>query len=168
MKSFFQLILICFSISLFGQNKLEPVKWSFDINQVGQTDYELFYMANIKKNWSIYSKDTDAGGPIPVSVTYTSKNVKLIGDSKESGLRKEGMDDLFEMNVIKYQSSKPYTLKQKVTVTDISIPVKGYVTYMACDNEKCLPPTDVDFSFTINVVNPLDRSNNKSIKIKNF
>ena len=27
--------------------------------------------------------------------------------------------------------------------------VKGWVTFMTCDGEKCLPPTDVDFSFDL-------------------
>ncbi|MEZ4987128.1 MAG: cytochrome c biogenesis protein CcdA [Saprospiraceae bacterium] len=38
---------------------------------------------------------------------------------------------------------------QKVKVTDFSQPIKGYLEFMTCDDEKCLPPTEVDFSFTL-------------------
>jgi thiol:disulfide interchange protein DsbD len=166
MKTIVSMILLSFA-SVLSSQEMVPCDWSFDINQVGQDDYELIFRADINAPWQIYSKDTEEGGPIPTTVTYTSKNLASIGNSKESGERKEGVDELFEMNVIKYLSNKPYVLKQTVKVSDISQPIKGYITYMACDNEKCLPPRDVDFSFTINVVNPIKKVN-KDLKIKNF
>lgn len=155
MKIIASVVLFFVTFQLFGQQEIEPVQWMFDINQVGPKDYELIYKAKIDDPWVIYSKDTPEGGPIPTTVNYTSDNITIKDDGVESGDRKEGQDQMFEMQVIKYTSKQDYVFKQKVTVNDISKDVTGYVTYMLCNNEMCLPPRDAEFSFTIKVVNPL-------------
>jgi len=158
MKIICSLFLSVFALSLSSQQNLNPASWSFDINQVGQNDYELLFKADIDENWVIYSMDTPDGGPIPTSINYTSDNVDSQDKAKEMGERKVTMDQMFDMKVIKYSSKQPYILKQKVTVTDTSKPITGYVSYMMCNNEVCLPPRDADFSFTIKTTNPLQIS----------
>ncbi|MBK9737287.1 MAG: hypothetical protein IPO92_20985 [Saprospiraceae bacterium] len=64
------------------------------------------------------------------------------------------MDKLFEVVVIKFSSDEPFIIEQKIKVKDASKPISGYLNYMACDSEKCLPPTDVDFSFVIPIAGP--------------
>jgi len=67
------------------------------------------------------------------------------GDAIETGHRKEGMDPIFEMKVIKFLDDEDYQVRQRVKVLDPSKKLSGYLTYMTCDDERCLPPTDVDF-----------------------
>ncbi len=167
MKAFLSIIFCIVSIGLFAQQDREPIKWSFDINQVGPTEYELMYRADLDAPWVIYSKDTGKGGPIATSVSFTSDNVKPVDEGIESGERKEGMDELFGINVIKYSYKQAYILKQRVDVNDISKPITGYVTYMVCNNKVCIPPTDANFSFKINVLyNSLEKSSDgKGIKL---
>ena len=79
-------------------------------------------------------------------MSYESEGVvENVGDATETGKRKEGMDPIFEMNVIKFFSDQPYTLTQTVQVLNSAEKLKGYLTYMVCNDVKCLPPTDVDF-----------------------
>ena len=83
---------------------------------------------------------------MPTSVWYETEGVvENVGDPIETGNRKEGIDPIFEMNVIKFYSDQPYTLTQTVDVLNPDKKLKGYLTYMVCNDEKCLPPTDVDF-----------------------
>ncbi|NNE15948.1 MAG: hypothetical protein HKO66_15615 [Saprospiraceae bacterium] len=172
MKTFYCSLLLLIAFSGFAQNKdLNPISWSFDSNQVGPDDYELIYKANFKSPWVVYSMYTGDDGPVPTSITYTSKNVNVIGDAKEKGKRVEKMDEMFGVNVIKYEADEVYVIKQKVKITDISKPVSGYVTFMTCNNEICLPPKDVPFSFTfkVNGLQSDDRKNaTKKLKIKQF
>ena len=56
---------------------------------------------------------------------------------------------MFEVEVIKFLDDQPYIITQKVTAKP-GTEVSGYLTYMTCNKEMCLPPTDVDFSFTLN------------------
>lgn len=127
---------------------LEPVKWSFDSKSLGNDQFELTMTANMDKGWSIYSQHTSDDGPVPTAFEFESKNFEAIGTVEEIGKKKEGMDPLFGVNVIKFPNG-PVVFKQKVKVTDYSTPVAGYLTYMTCDDKKCLPPTDVDFSFDL-------------------
>ncbi len=129
---------------------LDPVKWNFDIESIGNHEYKITYKAKIDKGWNVYSQYTSDDGPVPTEIVYEEKDgIELIGKAKESGAKKEGMDPLFDVNVIKFLSDKPFVIEQKIRVKDRSKPISGYVTYMACDNEKCLPPTDAEFSFKI-------------------
>ncbi len=130
-----------------------PVKWKFEIEKLSEKEYKLKYIAKVDKGWTVYSQYTSDEGPVPTSVNYEKLDgIQLVGKAMEYGSKKEGMDPLFEVNVIKFLSDKPFIIEQKIKVKDPSKPITGYVNYMACDSEKCLPPTDADFSFKI----PLD------------
>ena len=150
MKRFLFVFSFIFSFVLPGYSQIfKPVKWKFESQKVAEGEYELKYTATIEKGWTVYSQYTSDDGPVPTSVNYESSDgIKLLGKSIESGAKKEGMDAYFGVNVIKFTSDKPFVITQKVKVTDASKPVAGYLTFMACDHEKCLPPTDVDFSFS--------------------
>jgi thiol:disulfide interchange protein len=137
-------------ISTSTAQVFQPVKWKFDIEKITDTEYILVYTANVDRGWTVYSQFTSDDGPVPTSINYEKKaGVELVGKSTESGAKKEGMDNYFGVNVIKFLSDKPFVIKQKIKVKDATKPISGYLTFMACDKEKCLPPSDVDFSFTI-------------------
>ncbi|MBK9255489.1 MAG: DUF255 domain-containing protein [Saprospiraceae bacterium] len=141
--------LIFFTTDLSAQI-LNPVKWSFDIQKLSDSEYELIYKATIDKGWTVYSQFTSDDGPVPTSVNYEAKEgIVLLGKAVESGTKKEGIDVFFGVNVIKFLADKPFVIRQKIKVTDAKKPIEGYVSFMACDHEKCLPPNDVDFKFNI-------------------
>ncbi|MEY3421620.1 MAG: hypothetical protein RIR48_1916, partial [Bacteroidota bacterium] len=147
------LALISFIISnlSMGQGKiLNPVKWRFEIEKISGSDYKLKYIASVDKGWTVYSIYTSDDGPVPTSVNYDDKSgIELVGKAIEFGAKKEGMDPLFDVNVIKFTADKPYVIEQKIKVTNAAKPIIGYINFMACDNEKCLPPTDAEFTFRI-------------------
>jgi len=127
---------------------LEPVKWTFGSKKLGNDEFELIMIANLDKGWSIYSQHTSDDGPVPTAFEFESDNFEGLSEVLEKGKKKEGMDPLFGVKVIKFPTG-PVTFTRKIKVKDYSKPVAGYLTYMACDDEKCLPPTDVDFSFDL-------------------
>ena len=52
--------------------------------------------------------------------------------------------------------SKFYTeakFTQKVIIKDLQSSVSGYLTFMTCDDTRCLPPTDIDFRFEFGATN---------------
>jgi len=129
---------------------LTPVTWTFDQKSLGNDEYELIYTANIDKGWTVYSQFTNDDGPVPTSIEYDNvEMIDLVGKSTEAGKKKEGFDKIFQLDVIKFLADEPFVITQKVKVKDSSKPLTGYLTYMTCDKEKCLPPTDVDFSFNL-------------------
>ena len=128
---------------------LNPVTWKWTKEKKSETQYKLVYTAAIQEGWTVYSQFTSDDGPVPTEVYYEkAEGITLDGKSIESGHRKEGPDPLFDnVNVVKYLADQPLTITQNITLTDRTKPVSGYLTYMACDATKCLPPTDVEFSF---------------------
>ncbi len=144
-KIFFVGILISLASLLSAQN-FDPVKWDYSIEQISQDEFDIIFKAEIEDGWTVYSMYIEEGGPVPTSIWYETEGVvENKGDAIEKGHRKEGMDPIFEMNVIKFLDDEDYEVRQRVKVLDPSKKLVGYLTYMTCDNERCLPPTDVDF-----------------------
>ncbi len=129
---------------------LEPVKWTMSSEAISETEYDLIFTANIDDGWSIYSQHTDPSGPVPTTfyfddgTHYTRK-----GEVEELGDKKEGPDPLFMgVTVIKFTHG-PVVFKQRVVASDLSQPITGAVEFMTCDDERCLPPTEVEFNFKL-------------------
>lgn len=145
------LILLAFTLGHLGQAQiLKPVKWSFDIEKVKDKEYDLKFTATIDKGWTVYSQYTADDGPVPTTINFDAmEGIQLVGKAKESGHKKQGMDPFFGVEVIKFLDDEPFVISQRIKVLDASKPIIGYVDYMACDHEKCLPPTAEDFEFSI-------------------
>ena len=131
-----------------NDNVKEPVQWDIALQPLGGDEYELTYTAAIEKTWNVYSQFTSDDGPYPTAVTHETEGVTLVGKSTETGHRKEGIDPMFEVNVIKFLDDEPYVIKQKIKAAGQDN-IKGYLTYMACDATQCLPPVDVEFAFDL-------------------
>lgn len=132
-----------------GGVKFDPVKWTADVQKSGENEYTVNIKATIEAGWAVYSQFLEPGGPEPTVLTFNTENgVKLLGKAAESGNHKiEGNDPLFDMNVTKFKEDVAFS--QKFSVTDPTKPVTGYLTFMACNDERCLPPTDVNFSIDL-------------------
>lgn len=129
--------------------KLDPVKWSWESKKINEEEYDLIYKAKIQDGWYVYSQNLEGDdGPIPTSFNYLTDNFEAVGENEESSeYRKEGFDKMFEMNIVKY--AKEVTFTQRVKAKDLSKPIEGYLEYMTCDDSKCLPPKEVDYSFNL-------------------
>ncbi len=142
---FRNMCLICFLLSsnvyVFSQ-KASPVSWDFELKQINTSEHELIATASIKKDWVLYSQFTDENGPIPTQFVVNGKPVSF--EEKTKALKE--FDALFDVEVIKFKEKAVFSLRlHNVKETEIN----GYVTYMACDGAKCLPPVDVNFSLNI-------------------
>ncbi len=150
-KILFSLLAILTFASTSYSQIVDPVKWKIEIEPAEDGKYNIVYTATAEKGWTVYSQHTADDGPVPTEITYEDfSGISLIGDNVETGHKKEGPDPLFEgVNVVKYLADEPFIIKQKIAVKDASKPVVGYLTYMTCDNKRCLPPQDVEFSLEL-------------------
>ena len=138
-------LLIGFALSAQIFN---PVKWSMDYKQVSADEFDLIFTANIDDKWVVYSQEIGDDGPVPTSFTFDKgDHFSRIGKVEESGNRKKKFDKVFEMDLIKFYGIGIFT--QRVKVSDINQPITGYLEFMTCDDVRCLPPTEVDFSFEL-------------------
>ena len=148
MKIIFQVLLLSFfSISAWSQ-QAQPVKWTFESEKVTDNEYTITFTANAEDGWYVYSQFLDDGGPIPTTFEFDKESgIELVGKAKEVGNKKEGFDKLFEMTVVKFSGKTKFI--QKVKTKNGTNEVKGYLTFMTCNGETCLPPTDVDFNISL-------------------
>jgi thiol:disulfide interchange protein DsbD len=145
---FLVVALILTSLSVSAQI-LEPVKWSFDNKYVGDNEVELFFKANIDNGWHLYSINIPEGGPIKTSFTFDENaGYELIGGIKQLSTVIKKFDNSFQMELEWF--SKEALFSQKVKLKNkAAITIKGSLEFMCCDDETCLPPTEVDFVFEI-------------------
>ena len=143
------LLLSFFSVSLLAQFA-SPISWTFETRHLEGDRFELIATATAENNWSLYSQFTDEGGPVPTTFYWEEgDHYERVGDATEEGHRKEGVDELFGVNVIKFLSDEPTVFRQEVRILDYGTPITGEVEYMCCDDTQCLPPTTEPFSFTV-------------------
>ena len=144
MRSLFLLLALLATQAISAQI-YNPVKWNFTLTAAADGNYTLLAKATIDEGWWVYSEYLEnENGPIPTTINYDAgTHYKLVGKSKESENAKKIYDKLFEMEVIKFQKS--FTIEQKIKITDPSKPITGYLNFMTCNDERCLPPVDVEF-----------------------
>lgn len=122
-----------------------PVQWNHTTRKLPNGDYELTWDAAIKEGWVVYSQYLEEGGPLPTEVVFDkSDDFKLIGKVEEKGAMISKFDKMFNMDLNKYK--KQMTLVARVKALKPTSKVSGYLTFMTCDDTKCLPPEDVEFS----------------------
>lgn len=148
MKYFAALVALFFSVTVWGQI-LNPVKWTTAYKQVSATEFDLIFTATIDDGWDIYSQFLESDeGPVATSFNFEAgTHYKLVGKCEESGNKKTTYDKVFDMKLTKFSQKGIFT--QRVAVSDLSKPVTGYLEFMTCDNERCLPPKAIDFEILL-------------------
>lgn len=125
-----------------------PVKWQYTTKKLSDKEYEVHMTAYIEKGWHLYAQDAGEG-PEPTTVVF-SKNplVKLDEKVREDGKLEKSFDPNFN-SVLKYYSNKVSFVQKVKLKTSAATVLKGTVTYMVCNDAKCLPPKEVPFSFKL-------------------
>ena len=123
-----------------------PVKFTVKENKVSDSELELVFTGKIDAGWHVYGTDIKDGGPTKAELTLEKQSgVKPKGGLKGKGNLHKAMDEMFGMEVSYYEGS--VTFVQAFTITEEKYNVEGYLTYGACNDQNCIPPTDVDFKF---------------------
>ncbi|WP_099464247.1 protein-disulfide reductase DsbD family protein [Parabacteroides provencensis] len=126
---------------------LTPVKWKVKLEDSASPEKEIVFTATSDRGWHLYDMDLPEGGPVSTSFTFeTLKGAELIGKPVSSVKPTTVYDEQFAMNLRWYPGTVSFT--QKIKVTDpAKFKVEGQIEFMACNDETCLPPDHVDFSF---------------------
>ena len=140
------LLIIMAWLPSFAQIQ-EPVKFKTELKTISDTEAQIVFTGNIDAGWHVYSTDLPSGGPI--SATFNVEKIQgaeLMGKLTPQGKEIENFDKVFEMKLRYFENTA--TFVQKFKITDASYQIEGYLEYGACNDENCLPPTEVPFSFS--------------------
>lgn len=125
----------------------EPVKFKTEIKKLSTTQAEIIFTGTIEPGWHVYSTDLPSGGPISATFNVDKmEGATLDGKLKPVGKEIENFDKIFEMNLRYFGGTAKFSQKLKLNAP--SFHVAGYLEYGACNDESCLPPTEVPFSFS--------------------
>ena len=112
---------------------LTPVKWKIKLDDKGGAP---------EKDMNL-----PEGGPVSTSFTFETLNgAELIGQPVPSVKPTTVYDEQFAMNLRWYPGTVSFTQKLKVT-DPAKFKAEGEVEFMACNDETCLPPDQIPFSF---------------------
>ena len=145
MKRYFLFALLLSALSLSAQI-YDPIKWSFEHNKLSDSAGEIVLKATIDEGWHLYGTQLPEDGPIATSFVFEQlQDIALDGELVvPDGLVRQ-YDPNFAMELNWYEKEAVFV--QKVKYTGEAPALSGYVNFMACNDETCLPPDEVPFSF---------------------
>ena len=139
------LLLAFFSLLSTWAFSQEKIQWHFA--------YEAFpaslqISAKIESGWHLYALNLDPSvGPIPTQIVLEkNKLVKEIAPFTASEAPKKSYDANFGAELSYYEQQ--FHAYNRIAVKKPTT-VKGELTYMLCDDTRCLPPQTVPFEIKV-------------------
>lgn len=124
-----------------------PVHFSVQQKVVSPTEVDVIFTGKIDNGWHVYSTGLPADGPVSATLTTEkAEGVKPLGKLKAQGKEISNFDQVFGMKLRYFEKS--VTFVQRYQITGKTYTLKGYLEYGACNDENCMPPTQVEFSYS--------------------
>ena len=137
-------LLICTAVALAQFQT--PVTFTTTQKKVSDDVLEVVFQGTVDAGWHVYGTDIADGGPTRAELTLeTQKGVKPDGKLRATGKVQKKMDEMFGMEVSYMEGAASFV--QRFTITEPEYEVAGYLTYGACNDQNCIPPSNVEFSF---------------------
>ena len=148
MKKLISSIMLALIALVVQAQILTPVKWKIKLDDKGGApEKEIVFTATADKGWHLYDMNLPEGGPVSTSFTFETLNgAELIGQPVPSVKPTTVYDEHFAMNLRWYPGTVSFIQKLKVT-DPAKFKAEGEVEFMACNDETCLPPDQIPFSF---------------------
>ena len=125
----------------------DPVQFKTEWKKISDTEAQIVFTGVIDEGWHVYSTDLPEGGPISATFnTDKMEGIELDGKLMPEGKEIEAFDKVFEMKLRYFEEKATFVQNLKITAANYFI--EGYLQYGSCNDENCLPPTDVEFSFS--------------------
>lgn len=148
MKKVFSILTLLWITLTVQAQILTPVKWTIQLDDAnGAPEKAITLTATMDRSWHLYDMNLPEGGPVSTAVEFeTLTGAELLGTPVASTEPASVYDELFGMNLRWYGGTVTFT--QKIKVTDAAtFRIVGEVEFMACNDETCLPPERIEFSF---------------------
>ncbi|MEJ7780041.1 MAG: cytochrome c biogenesis protein CcdA [Daejeonella sp.] len=126
----------------------DPVKWGYSSQKISDKEFDLIITADIEKGWHVYSQFIEEGGPIPTSFKFKpSPAYSLKGKVSETPKAASAFDKNFDMQIAWHKDRVVF--KQRIILNDAKATISGMLEFMVCNDERCLPPAEVDFNISV-------------------
>lgn len=146
MRYLFLVVGLLLTTNSFSQI-YDPVDWATSVEKTNDSTYTLIATATIEDGWHLYSQDVPDGGPIATEFNYKESDAYVLSGKT---IEEEGntiQDPVFEMEITYFEDEVDF--RQQIRYSGAPIKVTGEVTFMVCDDERCLAPTTEELVFTL-------------------
>jgi cytochrome c biogenesis protein CcdA/thioredoxin-related protein len=147
------IIILTGLVFLINNNSIsqvfDPVKWTFESKEINNKKVDLIFEATIDPGWHLYGLNIPENGPIATSIIFTDTAGYEIKGKTVSVINPEiKYDPIFGIDLELF--SDKATFKQQIEkITKEDLTITGYVEFMSCDDQRCLPPKEVEFEFSL-------------------
>lgn len=139
-------LLVISTTAAFSQLE-KPIKWAYGFKRLTGNDVEIQVRATLQPGWHVYSQFLKPGGPPKTIISFKpSDQYSLVGKTVEpTGIKY--YDKNFKMEVVYFANQVIF--KQKVKMKSKTGTVNGTIEFSVCDESRCLPPDEVNFSVLV-------------------
>ena len=153
MKRLVMSLLVGLMVLVAQGQMVNPVHFSSQLKKLKGNEGEIVFSATVDDGWHVYS--TDMGNDGPISATFNV--VKMEGAEPVGKLQPRGniikqYDKMFGMELRFFEKKAQFV--QKIRFTKPQYVIDCYLEYGACNDEMCLPPTEVAFKASSNLTAP--------------
>lgn len=140
MKKFLSMIAFFLATTMA---MVAQIDFKVSYNRVSPTELDIVFKGTAASGWHIYSTNIPEDGPNPATFGLDKiEGAELVGGLKPGPGAKTEYDAMFEMDITFFENSCTFTQRVKLTAENYA--VKGYLNYSACNDQNCLPPTNVE------------------------
>ena len=158
-RGMLSVVLVLLSLSgAKAQIIRDAVSWTRTVEDNGPTEKTIVFTATIKDGWHLYATDLPAGGPTPTQLIVDKLGgAELVGTLTANTKPVEKFDPNFDMK-LRFFSGK-VVFRQKIRITDAKkFTFEGAIRHMACNDEKCLPPSNWEFTVQVKELGKLSEA----------
>lgn len=147
-RTFILSLLIFAGLQSLGQSN-KQVKWNYSVKKISDKTYEVHMTATINGDFHMYAQHVGVDGPLPTSFNFTKNPLILLdGKVKENGKLIKKHESIWGGNVNYFEKTVDFVQIVKLKA-NVKTNLAGKVEFMVCDEEKCLPPSEVDIKVSI-------------------
>ena len=137
------LLAVILSTSVRAQ-MMEPVHFTSQLKTLQGNEAEILFTAIIDEGWHVYSTNLGDGGPVSATFNIVKMDgAEPVGKLQTRGKETKQFDKMFDMELRFFEHKA--TFVQKVRFTKPTYTIDCYLEYGACNDEMCMPPTEVAF-----------------------
>lgn len=146
---FLTLIALVSSIAVTAQ-PVDPVKWSSQVEALGDNTYRIVFEAVPEMGWHLYDMGPYEGGPMATTFTFEpSEDYELVGATTAQGKSIREFNNIFAMEIGYYAT--PVKFVQEVK-SEGGATIAIMVDWMACNDQNCTTGSN---DFVVNVGAPV-------------
>ncbi len=143
------LFFLSLTFSLSAQ-LVNPVKWTFSVKAVSETEAKLVAKATLDKTWHVYGQFSEPAGGIPAKFSFepNAKAYKTVGKVTEYPKPHKEYDDIMGANVQYFEKEVFFTHKINV-LSETDFTINGTFEGQACTEEGMCIPLNADMEFKV-------------------